>query len=333
MTPRERFLAAIVRGKTDRPSIGTVTSIANTEAMDACGAAFPHVHLDAAGMAKLAAYVSIEAGFDMIFPVYSVIHEAAALGAEVDWGAKDVMPTIRRPAWKTAADITIPADFESRPSMQTILDAIRSLKKQYGSEYAIVGKAFGPWTLAYNMFGVENVLMMTIDDPDGLKAILAGTMKATMRSIIAQIDAGADTLCLADHCPRDMCSADTYREFLYPLHCEFAKAIDTPLVLHTCGSTADRLQDFAKTGLSCFHFDTRVPAGEARKLAGEKMALMGGVSNVHSLLRGDMGAIRKNVWDATEAKVDVIGPECALPLNTTMASLKSIRESLTDLIQ
>ena len=333
MSPRERFLAAIARGTVDRPSVGTVTSIANTEAMDACGAAFPEAHLDVGKMTKLAAFLSIEAGFDMIYPVYSVIHEAAALGSEVDWGAKDVMPTIRRPLWKTAADISIPSDFEQRPSMQVILDAIRSLKKDYGSEYAIVGKAFGPWTLAYHMFGVDNVLMMTIDDPDGLKAILAGTAKVTMRSIKAQIDAGADALCLADHCSRDMCSADTYREFLFPIHCEIAKEVTHPLVLHTCGSTSDRLADFAKTGLSCFHFDTRVPARDARSLAGEKMALMGGVSNIHSLLQGNVAAIRDNVKATLDAGINVIGPECALPLNTSMASLKCIRESLMGFVR
>ena len=34
-----------------------------------------------------------------------------------------------------------------------------------GDSAAVCGKVFGPWTLAYHLFGVENFLIGTLDDP------------------------------------------------------------------------------------------------------------------------------------------------------------------------
>ena len=129
MSPRTRFLAAVLGERVDRPPVGTVTSLANTEAMDLCGASFPEAHGAPELMANLAAFVSLEAGFDMMFPVYSVVHEAAAVGAEVDWGRKDVMPMVREPLWSEPEEIAIPADFEERPAMKVVTEALRRLRE------------------------------------------------------------------------------------------------------------------------------------------------------------------------------------------------------------
>ena len=328
LQPRERFLTAVVVGALDRPALGTVTSLATTEGMDLCGAAFPLAHHDPEAMATLAASTSLEIGFDMIFPVYSVVHEAAAVGAEVNWGSKSVMPTIAHPLWTEPGEIAIPDDFEERPPMAVVLEALRQLKAEYGATHAIVGKVFGPWSLGFHLFGVEQILLRTIDDPEGLDAIFTALREVTLRSAIAQVKAGADVLCLGDHCSRDMCSPATYRRFLQPQHAALAREAPCPLVLHTCGDTSDRIPAFAETGLPCFHFDTRVPAAEAARLAGGRMTLMGGVSNLAGLLGGDPAVIRAEVASAVAAGVRVIGPECAVPLNAPLASLQAIAPAL-----
>jgi len=328
MTSRSRFLAAVQGKPTDRPAIGSVTSVATTEAMTASGAAFPLAHHDPAVMAQLAAYAGIDAGFDALFPLFSVVHEAAALGAEVDWGDERSMPGVTHHPWREPEDIWIPDDFEQRASMRVPLEALRLLKAEYGEHYAIVGKTFGPWSLSFHLFGVEEILMMVLDDPDKLAAIMERLCQVTVRSAEAQIRAGADLLCLGDHCSRDMCSPLTYRDFLLPLHRRLVQQITCPLVLHTCGDTADRIEAIAESGIGCFHYDTRIPAAVARRLAGDRMALMGGISNINSLLPADEAAIRADVRQALNAGINVIGPECAIPLSTPLACLRAIREAV-----
>ncbi|MHB0935748.1 MAG: uroporphyrinogen decarboxylase family protein [Armatimonadota bacterium] len=327
MVPRLRFLSAVGGGVVERPAVASATSVATTEAMERCGAAFPDAHRDPALMARLAAFATVEAGYGGIMPLFSVVTESAALGAKVDWGQFDIMPSIIEPLWREPEDVSLPDEFERRESMAVALEALRRLRADY-PHLAIIGKTFGPWSLSFHLFGVENVLVMTLEEPEKLKRIFAGVMEISVRSALAQIRAGADALCLGDHCSRDMCSPATYREFLFPLHQAFARRVPCPVILHACGETSDRIDAFADSTLSCFHYDTRVPAKTAARLAGGKIALMGGVSNIESLLPGDEGRIAADVRSAMAAGVNVIGPECAVPLNTGMRSLKAVTEAV-----
>jgi [methyl-Co(III) methanol-specific corrinoid protein]:coenzyme M methyltransferase len=140
----------------------------------------------------------------------------------------------------------------------------------------------------------------------------------------AQIDHGADTLTLADHCTRDLCSPNTYRDFLAEIHQELHERIQCPLVLHICGDTSDRLKYIRETGLACFHFDSKVPAAEARKLAGERLALMGGTSNIDIVRNGTRELIERDIGEKLQIGIDIIGPECAVPLDAPYQNLKLI---------
>ncbi len=139
----------------------------------------------------------------------------------------------------------------------------------------------------------------------------------------AQIEAGADCLLLGDHATRDLCSPASYKEFLMDLHAQLADAIKAPLILHICGNTSDRIKFIARTGLPRFHWDTKTGSSqEIRELAGEKLSLMGGGNP--RLLNGTPDEIAEMALSAACADIDIIGPECAIPLTTPLANLKAI---------
>jgi [methyl-Co(III) methanol-specific corrinoid protein]:coenzyme M methyltransferase len=204
------------------------------------------------------------------------------------------------------------------------LEAIKLLKKRLGDAAAVCGKVFGPWTLAYHLFGVENFLIGTIDSPSATREILDRLMPVTLAFAKAQIEAGADCLLLGDHATRDLCSPDAYRDFLLPVHTQLVEQITAPLILHICGNTSDRIAMIEQTGIACFHWDTKTGRPEeVRERAGDHMSLMGGVSN-YRLLQGQPAEIRAMAQDAAAAGIDVVGPECAIPLKTPLANLKAI---------
>jgi [methyl-Co(III) methanol-specific corrinoid protein]:coenzyme M methyltransferase len=300
------------------------------EVMERVGVSFPQAHLDPELMAALAASAHTMLGHDIIMPIFSVQHEAEVLGCQVDWGRPDLMPEARTHPCRDAADIHIPADFLDRRASRVALGALGLLRRRFGDEVAVMGKVFGPWTLAYHLFGTEQFLVETILRPDEVRRILDTLKEVTVLFAAAQFEAGADALCLGDHATGDLVSARTYREFLFPIHQELAERIEGPVVLHICGDTHDRLPDIARTGFACFHYDTKVPARTARQLAGDRLALMGGVNDPVTLASGDVARVRREVFAALDARIDIVGPECAVPLNAPLAGLRAIRDAADD---
>jgi len=321
MKPRDIFLAKLRRARTPRPSVGSATSVVTTDLMDRLGIRFPEANTDPEKMAALSAAGHTVLGFDNVMPLFSVWHESAALGCKVDWGNSRRMPD-GHPVCSSIDDaFHVPPDFLCAPSCAVPLRALAILRKEVGSEVAVVGKVFGPWTLGYHVFGVQEFLMATLLQPDRVRQILRQFVEVTVAFAHAQIEHGADALTLADHCTRDLCAPESYRDFLAGIHRELHERISCPLLLHICGDTADRLPYIRETGIECFHFDSKVPASAARQLAGAKLALMGGTGNIAVIRNGHEKAIAQDVTEKLRAGIDILGPECAVPLDAPYANL------------
>ena len=324
MSPKRRFLSAMFGGRVDRTPVGSPTSVANVEQMELTGAYFPDVHLDAVKMARLAAGAYEILGYDAIMPVYSVAQEAAALGSETDWGTVDEMPTPRTHPWATADDVRSPDGFLEHPAIATVLGAIRILRDTY-PHVAIIGKVMGPWTLAYHMRGLEPFLIETLEAPDTVRRLLDRLKAIPLLFGRAQVAAGADVLCLADHATGDLVRASTYHGYLEPVHRELIAELGCPIVLHICGNTLDRMGHIADAGFDAFHFESKVDAREGVAAMAGRVSLIGNVNNPTVLYTGTPDDVAAQARYAIEAGVQIVGPECAVPLRTPLENLKAIR--------
>jgi [methyl-Co(III) methanol-specific corrinoid protein]:coenzyme M methyltransferase len=331
MKPRDIFLAALNGRPVPRPATGSATSVVTTDLMRKVGFSFPEAHLDAEVMAGLAAAGYTELGFDNVMPLFSVWHESEALGCTVNWTAPDRMPDSEGRIYAIGDAIKVPDDLLTHRGCLVPLQALKLLKRRIGGDVAIVGKVFGPWTLGYHVFGVEEFLMNTLLDPDAVKRAMDALKEVTVKFALAQIEAGADALCLADHATRDLCSPDAYRDFLLDTHRELKERIPCPIILHICGDTSDRIRYIRRTGLACFHFDSKVPAKTARKLAGNDITLMGGTSNFSVIRLGNRAAIVADVAEKAACGIEIIGPECAVPLDAPFANMKLLTEEVKKL--
>ena len=328
MKPKDIFLSALHRKPVPRRATGSATSVATVDLMEKVGTYFPEAHLDAEKMANLAEAGYTIIGFDNVMPLFSVWHETSAMGCKVDWGLIDRMPDSRHILYKIDDEISIPADLLTQPGCAVPLKALRILKRRHGDEIAIVGKVFGPWTLGYHMFSVQEFLINTILNPDAVKRAIEKLKEVTIEFGKAQIDTGADALCLGDHATRDLCSPEAYHEFLMDIHTELNERIPCPLITHICGDTSDRIGFIDQTGVPCFHFDSKVPTHTARELAGERLSLMGGTSNFDVILDGTPEIIESDVREKLTCNIDIIGPECAVPLNAPYMNMKMLAEEV-----
>lgn len=320
------FLSAVSGKRPARVPVGSPTSVATVEQMERMDARFPEAHLNGEKMARLAAGAYEILGYQAIMPVFSVIQEAAGIGCEIDWGGEDQMPTVRAHPFPDPESVRIPKDFLARPPIVAVTEAIQTLKKTYGKEVAIIGKVMGPWTLSYHLHGLQDFLVKTITAPDLVHRFLRVLKAVTLRFARAQIEAGIDLLCLADHVTGDLVSPECYRDFLLPVHQEIAGSLPCPIILHVCGDTTNRLEYIAQTGFAAFHFDSKVKTKMARQIVKERISLVGNMNNAQTLLGGSEEAVRAEARSALEDGVDVLAPECAVPLRTPVRNLRILSE-------
>ena len=332
MSSRERVLAALKREPVDRTPCCNPTSVATVELMDLVDAPFPRANREPELMARLAATGYTELGFDSIMPVFSIIQESSALGCKIQWEQKDNWPTVkmREPIWQEPDDIEVPNDFLTHQDTSCVLEAIKILKKEYGDEVAVIGKTMGPWSLGYHCFGVEPFLLMSLDDPDRTKLCLDRMKKATIDFGRAQIEAGADALCLPDHATGDLVSGEYYDRYLRELHIEFSQEIPIPLILHICGRTVDRMDYIAQTGMAAFHYDSKNQPGESMDVVKDRISLVGNINNPETLFSKGPEEVTAEVVKNLDAGVQLVGPECAIPLQTAIENLKAIPGAVKD---
>jgi [methyl-Co(III) methanol-specific corrinoid protein]:coenzyme M methyltransferase len=332
VSPKRRFLAALLGGPVDRTPVGNVVSVITQDLMQAADAWFPLAHLDAEVMAVLAATSYEILGYDTVMPVFSVTQEAAALGCEMDWGSPEMMPGVRSHPFSAAHQGDKPHPFAlsqtwmEAPSVQAVLDALVLLRQALGDRVVIVGKVMGPWTLSYHMMGVEEFLVSTIKEPARAQHSLEALLPVPIAFAKAQMQAGADIVCLADHATGGMVSPNMYRDLLLPLHQEIVHEVGCPTVLHCCGNTTDRLHYFAQTGIDCYHFESQVDIHDAVTAAAGRMTLIGNINNPEILLRGTSEGVAAACRRAVNGGVQILSPECAVPLTTPLRNLRVLVE-------
>lgn len=332
MTSRERVLAALKRQPVDRTPVCNPTSVATVELMDLVDAHFPDANRDPQKMARLAATSYTELGFDTIMPVFSIIQESSALGCKMQWEEKDNWPTVRmsEPIWQEPEDIKIPSNFLTHQDTKCVLDAIKILRREFGDEVAIIGKTMGPWSLGYHCFGVEKFLLMSLDDPDKTRRCLDKMKKSTIDFGRAQIEAGADALTLPDHATGDLVSGEYYDRYLREMHTQFVEDIPIPLILHICGRTVDRMGFIAQTGMAAFHYDSKNKPVESIQEVAEQISLVGNINNPETLYSQGPEDVAAEVRSNLDAGIQLVGPECAIPLQTAIENLKAIPQAVCD---
>ena len=302
--------------------------------MDAVGVGFPEAHQDARAMAVLALSGYEVAGFDTVMPAFSVQQEGEALGCKVDWGHRDMMPDIKESPYKDFHKVEIPHNLLEKPSMRVVLDALSILKRQVGDQVAVVGKVMGPWTISYHLAGVENFLRQVgrgirdTEAKDRVNRMLDQVMEVPIKFARAQLQAGADIVVVADHATGDLVSAKVYKEYLQPRHKIITSEIGGPLILHVCGNCKDRIEMFADAGFNAYHFEWQLDAKDAVARVGDRISLVGNIDNANVLFMGTPEDVYKQARYAIESGVNIIGPECAIPLETPLENLKAISEAV-----
>ena len=208
---------------------------------------------------------------DILIPV-----EAMGLGVELT----DKGPELANPI-RSAADVEklrVPDPASSVPFVGSILKRLRS---ELRDAVPLIGFAGAPWTLASYMIegggskSFAEIKGLAYREPKTLHTLLdkiADTVGAYLRY---QVESGAQVIQLFDTWAGDLTPSD-YDEFALPYTKKIFETVGSrvPRILYINGCSTI-LKSMLRSGAEVLSIDWRLPIGEARRLAGGKVAIQG----------------------------------------------------------
>jgi MtaA/CmuA family methyltransferase len=287
---------------------------------------YPEAHQEPKAMAKLSEAAYLVVGFEGFRLPFDLCVEAEALGCHMKPADAKSPPSVYAPAFGHWEDFTVAEDLFQRGRFSVVEDALRILKTRYGDDLPIYAGIAGPLTLAGYLFGVEKILKGMIKDPQGIADLLSRVADFSIQYANRLIEAGGNVLAIIDPtATADLISPRTFERFLIPTYQKIRQAIPVPIILHICGNTNPFLSLLQETGFQGFSFEgPTVDVRSAKEAVDNRMALVGNISTIQTLLFGNPERVEEEVKAAVSQGVDLVAPSCGIPLHTPLSNLHAM---------
>lgn len=341
MTNKERALAAIRGEATDRPSVLPSIDVAYAPGCAGLkiGECFrtPSLHAKAL-MTALDRHPDIDGLYvNLCLSDKHLTAKGRRLyddGYGLQWYVPDNdIGTVRFHDIEELDDPRIDADTSLKLG---ILETFAAIEPRYRENYLIIPGITGPYSQMVFMLGLENVLMMMYDDPDGLKAAIEKRVKYAVQWLDELVALGAEAVWLGEGAASSsVISPAAYEEFVAPyakIVIEEAKRRGIPCFMHVCGDIRLSIDRIMQTGLTAIDIDYMVPMDYAREKCGPDVCLKGNM-NPMSLLSQSREAIfdlSRQILTSTDGPM-ILGTGCLVAPGTpaeNIAAMVAAAESL-----
>lgn len=327
MTPKERVMAALAGGRVDVPPVGAVVQSATLEQMEASGSHWPEAHRDPERMAALARAARTVLGFDLVRVPFDQTIEAELFGCDVDDGGRDRNCSVRsHPVGVGDPAPPVPDPRSGRGTV--VVDAIRILKEDLGSEVAVLGGLVGPFTIAGYLLGPNALLTESLLHPERVLPYLEAATEFAIAYARSQVEAGADAISIEDMTASlDLISPDIYVRLAAPYERRLIESIPAPAILHICGNDTAIIRAMVETGADALSIDKKTDLGAAISASYGRCSIVGAVPPVEFLLDSTPDVIRRIAHEQLNMGVDLLAPACGIAPATPTENLKALVEA------
>lgn len=212
-------------------------------------------------------------------------------------------PTFSKPV-RTSSDIARLSVPDPNDDLRYVVDAVALIRRELNGRVPLIGFSGSPWTLAtYMVEGgsskeFSKIKSLLYNDPAALEQLLKIVSASVTAYLNAQIEAGAQVVMLFDTWGGTL-TPELYRRFsLAPMH-EIVQNLNRqhegqqiPVILFSKGANHS-LAEIAATGTDAVGLDWTINIRDARKLAGNNVALQGNLDP--SVLYSSHASIEKEV--------------------------------------
>jgi [methyl-Co(III) methanol-specific corrinoid protein]:coenzyme M methyltransferase len=294
------------------------------EMMDSLGVKWPEAHHDPSAMARLASAAYETCGLESMKLPFDMTAEAGALGAEIDYGTKNILPQIKKPLYSDPGDLVVGEDLIKQGRIPAVLEAIRLARKEYGEEIPVVSSIVGPFTLSCMLFGFENLFYWMLVELEKYVRALDIVTNLCVSYAREQFKAGSHVVQIGEASSSgDLISSEHYGKFVAPYQERFCRSVDSPTVVHICGNVTGHLKYVARTGMRGISFDQKTDVQEAVKQLKGRVALIGYVPT-SLLLEGAPGDVYASSKGCIKAGVDVLNAGCAWPADIPNENVRAM---------
>lgn len=260
---------------------------------------------------------------------------AAALGGAIkerELGA----PDLQEPIVKASADELDALDvamIESDPWIQKLREATRLVANEIGDTHIVAVTAWGPFTLAGQIYGVEQFMRATYKKPADVQKTLEFATRLLKQFYRPMLEAKTMLMAsIADPTASgDLISGRVFEKFDLPYLKDldrWIKSYGAFVWLHICGNTTDKLHLIAQTEADCFSLDYKVNLAKAKEVLGGKMCIAGNVDPVSLLYNGTPESVAeasaKCLADAAAGGGFILTSGCDLPPTVKMENIEAM---------
>jgi len=178
-----------------------------------------------------------------------------------------------------------------------------------GHHYSVHGEVRAPLDHFLNLLGMEDGLMLMVDNPEGTLRLLDKTTQWSVALAVAQVRRGAHAIKISSpFAGMGFLSPEMYEQFIIPFERRIAQAVKAEgafVYTHTCGAIGDRLNLMVQSEVSGIECLDPPPLGnvelsDAVEQLNGRIFIKGNVDPVNTLLRGDADKVRRDVTEILE---------------------------------
>ncbi|MDR1593916.1 MAG: uroporphyrinogen decarboxylase family protein [Prevotellaceae bacterium] len=273
----------------------------------------------------------------VLFDVDTAI-TASAIGAPVDYPEDE--PARMHEIFLESldeADKLADIDISQHPRIQHSLEAVRLIKKHFGSELFVRGNCDqAPFSLACSMRGPENFMMDLFMDEERVVHLLKYTTGICRQFIRLMSATGADMLSNGDSpAGPSMISPEMYEKFAMPYEKELvdeAHRCGLPYLLHICGDTRLILSQMNRLGLDAVELDYKTPIENIFEVFGVTTTLFGTIDPSGVIALGTPEMAREESVKILDVYRNsprlVLGAGCAIPPMAPEENIRAIVDSI-----
>ena len=327
MTSKERAIATI-KGE----PVDTIPVFPLLMGFSAKRSGFTYKQFASNGRAMAEAQLRILDDFDIdvITACSDAFRISTDLGGDVVY-CVNTPPYIKQPIITSSQDLSRLSKIDvTRPGSRCAdrVLGVEEMVKAAGDTHLIVGWVDFPFAEACSCCGVQNFMLLILDEPALAHAILQFLTDIVIDFALAQLEKGAPMIGCGD-AAASLVSNETFREFALPYEKQVVDKIHSHNGLvktHICGNTTNILESETDNGSDLYNVDHMVDLKHATDVfSSHGRAFKGNIDPVYILSSSpeQVFAAAKSCIDLADSKKYFLSAGCEIPPNTPDENLKA----------